>query len=93
MYADIVEARATARYRLYLRFADGVEGEVDVAELMPLEGVFGSLKAPGFFEQVRVDEIWGTVCWPGDLDLAPDPLYDRIVGRGAVMAAVPGSGV
>ncbi len=90
MYAEIVEARAAPRYRLHLRFADGVEGEVDVAELIPFDGVFAAFKTPGFFEQVRVDETWGTVCWPGDLDLAPEPLYDRIVGREPmVTAAVP----
>ena len=88
MHAEIIEARAVAAYRLYLRFADGVEGEVDVAELMPFDGVFTAFRTPGFFEQVRVDETWGTVCWPGDLDMAPEPLYDRLVqSRAAASAA------
>ena len=87
MCPEIVEARPLGGYRLHLRFSDGIAGEVDVAELVRFDGVFAPFATPGFFERVRVDEIWGTVCWPGGLDLAPEPLYERIVERSTVAAA------
>ena len=66
---------------LHLRFDDGSAGDVDIAELIPFEGVFAALGDTSLFEQVRVDPDWGTLCWPGDLDLAPEPLYERATGK------------
>jgi len=77
----IVEATPLGARRLHLRFADGTEGEVDVAEVIAFEGVFRPLEQQAFFEQVYVDPAWGTVCWPGDLDLAPEPLYERLTRK------------
>ena len=81
---EIVEAKSVGGHRLYLLFNDGVQGEVDVAQIMPFEGVFAAFTDQGFFEQVYVDADWGTVCWPGHLDLAPEPLWERLTGRKTV---------
>ena len=78
---QIVEATPKGGWRLQLRFDDGVEGEVDVADMIAFDGVFAAFNEPGFFEQVYVDADWGTVCWPGDLDLAPEPLYEKLTGK------------
>lgn len=78
---EIVEAKPTGDHRLYLRFNDGAQGEVDVAQIVVFEGVFAVLADQRYFQQVFVDADWGTVCWPGDLDLAPEPLWERIAGR------------
>jgi hypothetical protein len=75
---DIVEVRVLGGYRLFLRFEDGVEGEVDIAEVIPFEGVFARLRERTEFQKVFVDPEWGTICWPGNLDLAPEPLYERL---------------
>ncbi|MCK6570203.1 DUF2442 domain-containing protein [Myxococcota bacterium] len=85
---EIVEAIPIGGHRLRLRFSDGVEGEVDVSEVVAFRGVVAALKNPVFFEQVAVDETWGTVTWPGDLDLAPEPLCDRIVQGAAAHQTV-----
>lgn len=39
MLKDIVDVQPTGDYRLLLQFEDGVEGEVNVAELIQFEGV------------------------------------------------------
>ena len=40
-------------------------------------GVFTRLKDPAKFRQAFV--AFDTVCWPGDIDIAPETLYDRSV--------------
>ncbi len=90
MMVHVTEVEPRGGTRLHLRFDDGSAGEVDIAQLIPFEGVFASLRDPDVFAQVRLDPDWGTVCWPGDLDLAPEPLYERVTGRNPVEASAPG---
>ncbi len=81
MLKDIVEVRALDGYRLYLRFEDGVQGEVDLGTIIRFDGVFAPLKERAHFEQVHVNPELGTVCWPSGADLDPDVLYARITGK------------
>jgi hypothetical protein len=69
---ESVEARQG--YRIWIRFADGVEGEVDLSDLVG-HGVFQAWKDPSEFQQVFIDEESGTVAWPGGIDLAPGALH------------------
>lgn len=55
MLKDVVTACALDNYRLHLRFEDGTEGTVDLAQSLSFRGVFEPLKDPAFFAQVRVD--------------------------------------
>ena len=85
MLLDIIEVKALGGYRLYLKFEDGVEGEVDFSELAPLDGVYEPLRDPAFFAKVRVNPDWGTICWPNDADADPMVLYARVTGRQDVL--------
>jgi hypothetical protein len=76
-----VEVHAVGGHRLFLRFADGVTGEVDLDRLVRWEGVFEPLRDPANFAQARVDAELGTVVWPGGADLDPDVLYAAVTGR------------
>jgi Protein of unknown function (DUF2442) len=80
MLKDVVEVQAVGEHGLRLRFEDGVGGEVDVAALVPFEGVFAPLRDPAFFAAVQVDHELGTVCWPNGADLDPDVLYALATG-------------
>jgi hypothetical protein len=80
MMARIVEARPLEKYKIFLRFEDGVEGVVDIAKETGFKGVLGALRDPGLFKQVRVLPDFGTICWPNDVDLDPDVLYWRVTG-------------
>ncbi|MEO8622163.1 MAG: DUF2442 domain-containing protein [bacterium] len=75
--------RALPGHRLAVRFADGTSGEVDVSKLIfgPMPGVFEALRDPVLFEQVGIE--LGAVTWPGELDLAPDAMYDEIRANGS----------
>jgi hypothetical protein len=70
------------RHRLYVRFEDGTEGEVDAAPMIlgPRPGVFKALRDPAEFAKAYIED--GAVTWPGELDLAPDAMYDEIKAYG-----------
>jgi hypothetical protein len=74
-----VEVKALANYRIWLRYDDGTEGEVDLADLAG-RGVFKAWDDPAFFGAVRVASH-GAVEWGAGLDLCPDALYLRLTGR------------
>ena len=71
-----------APFRLNVTFIDGVSGIVDMTGLVhsPEAGVFAALADPNVFAQAFV--LYGAVTWPGELDLAPDAMYDEIVANG-----------
>ncbi len=79
MYWDVVEVKPIAHLTLQVRFADGLCGRVSFAE-SGLRGVFTALKDADFFNQVRLGESF--VTWPGELDLAPDAMYQAIKEHG-----------
>jgi hypothetical protein len=75
----IVTAEPRLNYRLWLRFTDGAEGEVELSRLVG-RGVFARWNDSNEFARVQVDPTIGTVTWPGDIDLDPDVLYARVTG-------------
>jgi Protein of unknown function (DUF2442) len=81
MLKDVVEVHPTQDYCLRLRFEDGAEGEVDVAVLIPFEGIFAPLQDRTEFLKVFVDPELGTICWPNGADLDPDVLYAKVTGE------------
>ena len=81
MLKDITEVQPLGGYRLRLQFEDGVEGEIDIAEIIEFTGVFAPLKDKNYFVQVRVNPDIGTICWPNEADLDPDVLYALVTGQ------------
>jgi hypothetical protein len=65
---------------LRLLFSDGMVGDVDLSAKRG-KGVLEPLNDPGFVARVAVNTEAGTVTWPGDLDLAPEPLYAEACAR------------
>jgi hypothetical protein len=81
MLKDIVEVRSLDGHKLFLRFEDGVEGVVDVAEQVRFDGVFAWVHDRANFVQARVDSELGTVVWPNGADLDADVLYSAVTGQ------------
>lgn len=63
-------------------FPDGTTGLVRMGALVNGEeaGVFASLRDPEVFNQAYLD--FGAVTWPGEIDIAPDAMYDEIKAHG-----------
>ena len=79
----VVAVTPRASYKLRVRFADGLEGDVDMSVLIFSEraGVFAALKDEALFNDVFVDQ--GAVAWPNELDLAPDAMHRAIRATGS----------
>lgn len=80
MLRDVVSVEPLPEHRLRVSFDDGVEGVVDVAQMVQFTGVFEPLRDPAFFSQAKVNTELGTVCWPNDADLDSDVLYAKVTG-------------
>ena len=76
---DVIQVKPLDHLRLAVWFRDGLNGEVELRESF-LYGVFEVLKDPEFFQQVHCKQ--GFVEWPGELDLAPDAMYEAIKKHG-----------
>jgi hypothetical protein len=65
---------------LYVWFVDGTAGRVKFMPSFFEKEVFAHLADPVFFEEV--DVRYGTVIWPGNIDLAPDAMHEAIQAHG-----------
>ncbi|HXH81853.1 MAG TPA: DUF2442 domain-containing protein [Candidatus Tectomicrobia bacterium] len=81
MLVDVVDVESRGGYRLWLRFSDGTEGEIDLRPDLIFQGVFAPLREPGYFARVQVNPDLGTICWPNDADWDPVALYSLVTGR------------
>ena len=76
---EITEVKPLEKYKLSLRFDDGVSGVVDLSDIAG-RGVFEAWKRDGVFEQVRITKL-GALEWPSNLDLCADALYLKLTGK------------
>jgi hypothetical protein len=76
---QLIDVRPLPAHKLFLRYDDGVEGEVDLSDLVG-RGVFARLDEPGEFEKVTIGPS-GEIQWNGEIDLCPDAMYLRITGK------------
>ena len=77
MLPKLQEARYCGSYRVWLRFADGVEGEIDLEDQLWGE-MFEPLKETATFSAFALSHDIGTLVWPNGADLAPEYLYQRV---------------
>ena len=74
-----IEVKPLSGYRIWLRYTDGVTGEVDLSHLAG-RGVFKVWADRRVFEAVYVDQS-GAIAWSEAIDLCPDALYLRLTGK------------
>ena len=74
-----VEVKALPNYKIWLRYSDGVEREVDLSQLVE-RGVFSAWNDYREFEKVHISPKH-SVAWNNQLDLCPNNLYLEITGK------------
>ena len=75
----MVDVQPLENHRVFLRFADGTQGEIDLSDLAG-KGVFTAWADPELFKAVHLEE-GGGIEWPGGLDICPDTLFMRLTGK------------
>lgn len=74
----IVACEPRPNYHVWIRFDDGLEGEVDLSHLVG-KGVFSAWKSIDFFNNVRIDPKTSTLTWNNEIDLDPYVLRDILL--------------
>jgi hypothetical protein len=73
MLIDVVRVKPRMDFQLDLEFKNGERRRFDMRPFLELKPWSRIAKLP-LFERARVD--YGTVVWPGEIDIAPETLYD-----------------
>ncbi len=73
----VTDAKALPDYRLWLRFSDNTEGEIDLKDFVASDArpIVCALRDQTAFAAIRVE--MDTVVWANGFDLAPEFLYAR----------------
>jgi hypothetical protein len=74
-----VEVKALKGYRLYIRFSDGISGEVDLSEFAG-KGVFKLWDDYRKFESVTIGSS-DEVIWNEEVDMDSVNLYLKLTGK------------
>lgn len=76
---DPLEVKALTGSRIWIRYADGEEGEVDLSHLAG-QGVFTLWEDEEKWKNVRIAED-GAIRWSEDVELCPDVTYLKLTGK------------
>jgi len=78
MILHVAEAKYERDYVIHLKFSDGAEGFVDLADELYGE-MFAPLKDMDQFRAFKVDPELKTIVWDNGADFAPEFLHDRLL--------------
>lgn len=69
---DVIQVEARPDYKLLLTFENGEVRLFDMRQYMD-QKPFSRLKESRLFQLAAIE--YGTVVWPGEIDIAPETLY------------------
>lgn len=77
----LIEVQPLPNYKIWLRYDDGVSGEVDLSKYAG-KGVFALWNDYNAFEQVYIGEA-DQIAWSDEIDMCPDSMYMELTGKTA----------
>ena len=75
----LIDVKPLENYRIWVKYSDGIEGVVDLSELVG-KGVFAVWKDYREFQKVHIGP-GGEIAWSEEIDLCPDAIYLRVTGK------------
>lgn len=78
-FARPVEVEARPDYRIWVKYADGPSGEVDLSGLAG-EGAYAALEDPSVFKGVHIDPESEAITWGNNVEICPDAAYLEVTG-------------
>jgi hypothetical protein len=73
MLIDVIAVTPQRDFSLLLEFANGEKRIFDMQPLLTMKP-WKKIASPLLFQKARIE--YGTVVWPGEIDIAPETLYD-----------------
>jgi hypothetical protein len=77
MFIHILEAKYIRDHVLWIKFDNGVEGEIDLSAELWGE-MFEPLRNLDFFRRFHIDNEINTIVWDNGADMAPDFLHSLL---------------
>ena len=77
----VVAAEARGAARLFVRYSDGVAGEVDLSGPIAEIPALARLKDPAFFAKAAPVDHGAAIGWPDDIDIDGYAQWLRLTGR------------
>jgi uncharacterized protein DUF4926/uncharacterized protein DUF2442 len=74
-----VEVKASSDYKIWIRYSNGAEGEVDLSSLVG-RGVFSLWRDYTAFQNVHLGPH-GEIAWSDEVELCPDSIYLKLTGQ------------
>ena len=74
-----IEIKPLEDYKLWVKYDDGVAGEIDLSHLAG-KGVFSIWDDYSVFEKVHIGP-YGEIAWNDQIDLCPDNIYLQLTGK------------
>jgi len=71
---DVTDVQTQADYILFLAFENGESRRFDMKPYLHLKP-WQALNNTSLFNQAKIE--FGTVVWPGEIDIDPEALYER----------------
>lgn len=75
--SNIVEVKVSDKYKLFIKYSDGVEGEISLQHLKD-DFTYQFLNDKDEFEKVYVDEKTGDIFWPNSVNLCKNAIYRQL---------------
>lgn len=76
MLCDVVSVKPMPNFQVDLQYKNGERRLFDVRPLLAIKP-WNRIAKPEIFSLVKVE--YGTVVWPGEIDIAPETLYDESI--------------
>lgn len=77
MNIEPLEIKALAPLKIWIRFSDNSEGEIDLSYLLD-KPIFSELENYNFFKKVYINSETKAIAWNEELEICPNNLYLKI---------------